>query len=326
MPFSRRGTIMMKKWVFTLLFLAGLVIGEFFGPPILGQGVGAAPLSAGAVTSVDIRYNTTPPETMCVGDSAPVSFVYQIERTKTGKSGVTVESANTGFSANLIATATSGTISPSKWSLFQLTGSDTITATYTAEKTGTGRISISAGGSVPITGTPTVSFTVVECDLTISFAAGQYSGSGDTYSTVEFTGKGGAAIDRTTTKVTGGGTVKYKMMNSFGIKWPGVTCDKMAQSTTDATFKLVRSTAVSTTVTISIEFSEFTSMPVEVKCVDSKGVRVSKTLIDAKKVDLNSEVKLTDLLFNSKIIRREFTFGESGPGVIWLIKRKGKGK
>ncbi len=319
---------MNKKKMWVNFLLAAGIIAMLFLSLFRGQKAIAAPPATvfRMWALVELMPMDMPPDTMCVGDKAPMSFSYNISRAKPGKGG-TLEPVTSGIDATLIGKAIGGTLSKTSWDLSGGMGSGTISATYSATKVGEGQIDISGSGMADIGGVPNIGpFKIQECDRTLALSASDFKTTSEWNMDTEFNAKGGLKIGPGGT-ITGGGAFTYTLTVTYNNTDPELTCEQPAKVVGKDHFNIVRGTAVSGksggNLTFGLVFDSFPYKEVHAICHDKKGLAIDKKLIPGGTVDPESDLPiLSNLVFQSDETHKTFPWGD-GSGNIWLIKRKG---
>ena len=307
---------MKKKRALALVFLAAWGIAGLFGAPMPGQQVRAG--SPGNLVQIHILKNSSPPEKMCEGDSAPVGFMYSIVESVDGK----YVPRTGGVKATLTATATSGILDDSSWPTNELLAEGNISTNYTAGDAGHVHITIDSS-DYQVVGDNAFTFEVVPCQKDISIAASVIKTSvlGDL--DTEFHGKGTISIDDKGV-ATGGGTYQFTLTSNFNNPIPArLTCDKWQTSSGEAEFVIVRGLSTSRGLSFGIEFAQFNADPITAKCYDKSGISISYPVYPGGTVDPNTNVDLKSLDFPTGKTSQDFAFGD-GWGIIWVVDRKAK--
>jgi hypothetical protein len=311
---------MKKIWAFVMLLLAVGIIAGLFGPPMQGQGVRAATLSD-ITTEVYIYWLSSPPEKMCKDDKAAISFEYTILRSAAGK----YIPNTSGASGNLTAAGTLGTLDESSWPMDPIKPAGTISTVYTAEEAGHGQISIGSD-TYSVTEKNSFPFDVEECDRNIVIGASDYRSGLLAEVDTELEGKGVIAIDSKSGVVTGRGTYQYRLTVTFQNPAPSyLTCDPPKKGSGDSDFVIVNAYLAGVTLVFDIEFTQVRMDPISFKCVDARGVTYDYEAFPGGDIDPNPDLNLKKLVFGPGVNNLDFAFGK-GWGIIWLVKRKGKGK
>ena len=315
-----------KMWV-NFLLAAGIIAALFLSLSGGQKASAAPPVTVFRVwASVELDPMAMPPDTMCVGDTAPMSFSYKISRPKPGNGG-TLEPATSGVDATLTAKATGGTLSKTSWDLSGGMGSGTISAAYTAAKVGEGQINISGTGNIVIVGVTSIGpFKIQDCDRTLTLSASDFKTTSEWNMDTEFNAKGGLKIGPGGT-VTGGGAFTYTLTVTYNNTDPELTCEQPAKVVGKDHFNIIHGTAVSGAsggnISFGLVFDSFPYKEVHATCHDKKGLTIDRKLIPGGTIDPESDLPfLSNLVFQSDETHKTFPWG-NGAGNIWLIKRKG---
>jgi hypothetical protein len=286
---------MHKKKVLVNFLLAAMVIAGLFVSPIQGQKAGAAPLFTLPSYYVDLKPLTLPPQTICVGDRAPISLLATNMYAYHNLSGPAYNTINwNGIRGGVLsATATGGTLSRSAWDFGGENAYGLINTTYTATTAGPGQIMFQSNGSsyFSLSGSSTIGpFTVQECSKTLIIKASDHSTLSDSDVDMNIDGKGGIKINiaegSTRGTVTGGGTYYYKLLISFRPPAPTTKCDKYATLINQQPFNVTGESA-NDSFDITIDFTPFDFPAGEVNCKDTNGFSYSVQVVKPKHVDIS---------------------------------------
>jgi hypothetical protein len=312
---------MKKTHILSHTLSAVLIVLAVFFLPLENLGVHSA-LAGEPTESVDLQFLIPPPDNMCLNDTVPISFFWQLY-INPGKGKPTLAAENGSASGVINATAASGTLAQTSFPLFVPMGSEEYVTTFKATKTGTGKITLTPGGGLG--GDPVIAgpFNIVNCTGTISIAASNYKGGAAISMDTEFHGKGGFKIDDKG-KVAGGGSYTFTITTFYKPEpSSGLTCEPAKKADRDSTFNIT-GTSFGGGYNFTLEFNPLTLPATNFECVDAAGKKSYVPGYGGGSVDPASTGFFNPLLLAPGESNKSFSFGEGGSGNIWVVKRKGK--
>jgi hypothetical protein len=310
---------MNKARIYTSIFAAVLVGAAVILSPLQGQAAGTS-APGPVIIGLEVNIVGKPPEWMCLGDSAPITFTYTLISYADRGRLMTPYPTAILF---LNTTTTKGTLSKSSFWADLKTGSGAYTTTFKATEEGLATIKFDSSQHINITGHSQTETTIEKCDHKIVLMADDYESAANGGISSMVYGEGGIQIDEMGV-ITGGGTYQWLLGINFASTANAFTCEKFSQSTTNSTFVAMGQNP-GKNIVITIQFKPFDSTPVIVHCVDAKGLKYNIPAIKSRHITPDSELNLGTLSFGEGAGHISFKYG-NGSGDIFLIKKKGKGK
>ena len=310
---------MKKTYILSYILRAVLVVVTVLCLPPGNLGVRSAQ-AADPTKVVELAFLVPPPDTMCLNDTVPVSFSWQLFLNP-GK-GKPTQAATTGSGGGVItASAASGTLAKTSFSLFVMMGSGEYSTTYTAKKEGTGSITLTPGGDVSGDPIMTDPFKIVSCTKTISIAASNYKVESAITMDTEWHGKGGLKVSDKGT-VTGGGSYTFTITTTYDPgPSSGLTCKAVKNGDKPSTFN-VTGTSFGGGYSLNLEFNPLKIPASNFECVDVAGKKTYVPGYGGGTGDPNSTGFFNPLIFDVGQSQKTFDFGEGGQGSVWLVTGK----